>query len=122
LIITALNAGDVTLHQWRRVVLREIAMGLALGSFLAMLGIVMALLLIDRTRDSWEWHHLMVFPATLLIVVTCGAMVGSILPLLFRRMGLDPALMSNPFVSGIMDIVGIATYMNVALWLIKDSS
>jgi magnesium transporter len=122
LIITALNAGDITLGQWRRIVVREIAMGLALGSFLASLGIIMSLLLIDRSTATWQWHHLVVFPATLLIVVTCGALVGSVLPLLFRRMGLDPALMSNPFVSGIMDIVGIATYMNVALWLIKDSS
>ncbi len=109
LIITALTTGDVSLRQWRRVVLREIAMGLVLGSFLASLGILMSMLLIP----TWGWH-LAVFPITLLMVVTCGTMVGSLLPLLFQRMGLDPALMSNPFVSGIMDIVGITTYMNVA--------
>ena len=37
------------------------------------------------------------------------------LPLLFRRLGLDPALMSNPFVAGIIDIAGIVIYMNVAV-------
>jgi magnesium transporter len=52
------------------------------------------------------------------MVVIIGTLVGSILPLLFERTGLDPALMSNPFVSGIMDIVGITTYMNVAAWLL----
>lgn len=115
LIITALNNGDVTLGQWRQIVLREIAMGLALGSFLGMLGVIMSIMLIP----TWDWHHLVVFPLTLILVVTCGTLVGSLMPLLFQRMGLDPALMSNPFVSGIMDIVGITTYLNVAAWLLS---
>jgi magnesium transporter len=117
LIITALNNGDVTLSQWRQIVLREMAMGLALGSFLGFLGVIMSVMLIP----TWDWHHLIVFPLTLILVVTCGTLVGSLLPLLFQRMGLDPALMSNPFVSGIMDIVGIATYLNVAAWLISST-
>ena len=117
LIITALNNGDVSLNQWRRVVLREMAMGLALGSFLGMLGVIMSIMLIP----TWDWHHLVVFPLTLILVVTCGTLVGSLLPLLFQRMGLDPALMSNPFVSGIMDIVGITTYLNVAAWLLSST-
>jgi magnesium transporter len=44
-----------------------------------------------------------------------GTLVGSALPLLFRSLGLDPALMSNPFVSAIVDIVGLVLYMSVAL-------
>ena len=90
-------------------------MGLALGSFLGMLGVIMSIMLIP----TWDWHHLVVFPLTLILVVTCGTLVGSLMPLLFQRMGLDPALMSNPFVSGIMDIVGITTYLNVAAWLLS---
>jgi magnesium transporter len=41
-------------------------------------------------------------------------MSGGALPLIFRRLGLDPALMSNPFVAGINDILGIVIYINVA--------
>jgi magnesium transporter len=44
-----------------------------------------------------------------------GTLVGSALPLLFRSLGLDPALMSNPFVSAIVDIVGIVLYTTIAL-------
>jgi magnesium transporter len=47
-----------------------------------------------------------------------GALVGSVLPLLFRSIGLDPALMSNPFVSAIVDIVGIVIYTGVSLLLL----
>jgi len=59
-----------------------------------------------------------VIPITLMLVVVCGTMLGALLPLLFQRMGLDPALMSTPFVAGIIDIVGIVLYMNVAIWLL----
>jgi magnesium transporter len=56
-----------------------------------------------------------VIPLTILGVVLMGTLVGSALPLLFRSLGLDPALMSNPFVSAIVDIVGIVLYMGIAL-------
>lgn len=114
LIITALSAGDASLKHWRKIVLREIAMGLALGSFLGTMGLIASMILIP----DWSWNHVFVFPLTIIAVVVIGTLVGSILPLLFQRMGLDPALMSNPFVSGIMDIVGITTYMTVAAWLL----
>ena len=57
----------------------------------------------------------LVVPLTLVLVVTCGAVSGCVLPLIFRRMGLDPALMSNPFVAAISDILAIVIYMTVAL-------
>ena len=57
-------------------------------------------------------------PLTLVLVVTCGAVSGSILPLIFKRLGLDPALMSNPFVAAISDILAIVIYMTVALTLL----
>lgn len=117
LIITALSAGDVSLKHWRKIVLREIAMGLMLGTFLATMGLIASYVLIPQD-EAWTWQHMFVFPFTLVAVVVTGTLVGSLLPLLFQRMGLDPALMSNPFVSGIMDIVGITTYMTVAAWLL----
>ena len=42
-----------------------------------------------------------------------GTLFGSLLPLMFHRLGLDPAMMSNPFVAGIIDVVGILVYMQV---------
>jgi len=41
-----------------------------------------------------------------------------VLPLIFRSLGLDPALMSNPFVSAIVDVFGIVIYMGIALALL----
>ncbi len=52
--------------------------------------------------------------STLVLVSVCGTFFGSSLPLAFRHFGLDPAMMSNPFVAVLIDIVGIAVYLAVA--------
>ena len=116
-MITAMATGDVGLHDWQRVILREIYTGAILGSFLAVIGFLAALLL--RWPDV---ASAAVVPITVLLVVLCGTLSGSLLPILFQRLGLDPALMSNPFVAGIIDILGIVIYMNVALALLTMQS
>ena len=107
LIITALTTGDVRLSDWWRVIMREFLMGILLGGLLAAVFLPVA----------WTWAPDTVFvvPVTLILVVLCGTVVGSVLPLLFSWLGQDPALMSNPFVAGIIDIVGIVVYVHVAI-------
>jgi len=60
----------------------------------------------------------LVIPITLVLIAMTGTLLGSILPLTFRRLGLDPALMSSPFVAGLVDVLGIVIYMTVALSLL----
>ena len=68
--------------------------------------------------DVITWKTASVLPLTVMLVVLCGTLFGSMLPLAFQRLGLDPALMSNPFVAGLIDIVGIVIYINVAMLLL----
>ncbi|MEZ6071688.1 MAG: magnesium transporter [Pirellulales bacterium] len=111
LIITALSLGHVSLSDWWRVVRRELTMGLFLGGGLAFFGFIAALIIAHPPHLM----HALILPVTLVMVVTAGTLLGSILPLVFRSLGLDPALMSTPFVAGIIDIVGILIYVNVAI-------
>lgn len=111
LVITALATGDITVKHWARIAGREAIMGLILGAFLGLIGWGAAYMMADTKADA------VVIPVTILLVVLCGTMSGAMLPLIFQRLGLDPALMSSPFVAGIVDIVGIVVYMNVALAL-----
>ncbi len=112
LIITALTTGELTVKHWLQVLLREWMVGILLGSILAIFGFFIACCFAP------DWHQASVIPITLLLVVTMGCTAGSMLPLIFRRLGLDPALMANPFIAGIMDITGILIYLNVALLVI----
>jgi magnesium transporter len=109
LIITALSSGDCKLSDWPRILKREVVLGLLLGALLAVPGYLLALVYAPTPLQA------LVIPLTVLGVVMLGSLVGSVLPLLFRSVGLDPALMSNPFVSAIVDVVGIVLYTTIAL-------
>lgn len=114
LVITALSTGTVKLSDWWRVVRRELAMGLLLGGALGVIGYCVALFAAPGYLEA------LVIPFTLLLVVVCGVLGGSVLPLIFRRLGLDPALMSNPLIAGMIDVLGIVIYMNVALIILSS--
>ena len=140
LVITALTNGELTPSDGWKVMRRELVMGLSLGLFLGTLGYFCAFGLLfalraspgdDATlenvvakvvREAPSAVDLLVIPITLVGVILCGTLCGGALPLLFRRMGFDPALMSNPFVAGIIDICGIVIYMSVALVMLEQLS
>lgn len=108
LIIAGMATGDVKISNWMQIVTREIATGSLLGVFLATLSLAPALML---APTLWAAS---IVPLTIFLVVLCGTFSGSILPLVFQRLGWDPALMSNPFVAGINDILGIVVYVSIA--------
>jgi len=108
LVITGMTSGKLRLSDWRLVMGRELLVSLMLGGFVATFGMLVALVVAPTPRDA------IVIPITLFFVVMCGCFCGASLPMVFKRLGLDPALMSNPFVAGIVDILGIVIYLNVA--------
>lgn len=116
LVIRALTNKDITPGDWLKVVRREIATGLCLGGFLAVLGFLVVRVL----QPDLSTQQALVVPITLLSVVICGTIVGSLLPLIFRRLGLDEALMSSPFLTGIIDIAGIVIYMSLAMLMLEE--
>jgi magnesium transporter len=113
LMIRALTTKEIAPSDWRRVIFRELFIGFLLGGCLSMIGYFVGCFMAPSFTDA------LVLPLTIVLVVTCGTLLGSLLPLLFERLGFDPALMSTPFIAGISDIVGIVLYMNVASWLLN---
>jgi magnesium transporter len=116
LIIRALTTKEITPALWWSVVWRELLTGAALGVVLGSIGYVVGYFVSGSAVDA------LVLPVTLILVVICGTLVGSVLPLAFSRLGWDPALMSTPFVTVIIDILGIVIYMNVALLMLNELS
>jgi magnesium transporter len=109
LIIRGLAVGDVEISDVLRVLLREIGQGVALGACLGTIGFLLIVVVTD---------HGALFGAavalSLVLVVLMGTVVGSMLPLLLRRLGFDPAVASSPFVASIVDVTGIVVYFTVA--------
>jgi magnesium transporter len=112
LIITAIARGDVSLRDWTTVVAREVRMGLLLGGTLFLVGLA-TMWLFPRV-SSLGMVAMLIVPVTLNLIVIAGTMTGAMLPLVFHRLGWDPAIMSNPLVAGIMDVMGIVIYVKVA--------
>lgn len=102
LAVGALRTTDVVL-----VVLREGRVGVLLGGMLAALAFVPTLLFIDAKMAA-------VVSLTLLSVCTLATLDGSLLPLLVRRLGFDPAVMSAPFISTLVDATGLIVYFLIA--------
>lgn len=118
LIIRALSNKDVTLADTKTIFKRELITGLLLGSGLAVLGYAVSFLpILDIDSSAYE---MLVVPITLLVIVIFGTFCGAGLPLLFRRIGVDEALMSTPFVTVLIDIGGVMIYMTVAVWMIAE--
>jgi magnesium transporter len=116
LVIRAMALGEVRLRDWWRVMRREILSGLGLGAILAGIGIA-RILLWEVLFHTYGPHHLLIalcVAASLLGVVLWGSLVGSMLPFVLRRLGLDPATASAPFVATLVDVTGLVIYFTTA--------
>ena len=115
LVITALATGEITRSDWKRIMSRELWMGLILGLAMAGCGLINALLIYGSSVPTLQ---LLLVPLAVLCVVFFSNLTGALLPLFFQKMRLDPALMSNPFVAGVSDTLGTFIYMLLATILI----
>lgn len=122
LIIRAMAVGEVKLTDWLRVLGREILNGLSIGLLLGVIGILVVTIGAQFSPVfTGYWRHV---AAAVGIALTCvvlwGNLVGSMLPLLLKKIGLDPATSSAPFVATLVDVTGIVIYFTVAALLLKD--
>ena len=123
LVIRALAIGEIGLRDWWRVIRREIFTGLALGSILGTIGflrIALWSLFADLYGPHWFLVALTV-GASLIGVVLWGALTGSLLPFLLRRLGFDPAVSSAPFVATLVDVTGLVIYFSIAFVFLRGT-
>ena len=123
LIVRALALGQVTVGDWWRIFRREVFSGLCLGTVLGLVGfarIAVWARFTDLYGPHWQGVALTVAIA-LLGVVLWGTLMGSMLPLLLMRLGLDPATSSAPFVATLVDVFGIALYFGVAVLFLQGT-
>jgi magnesium transporter len=121
LIIQALALGEITVGDWWRIARREIISGLMMGFTL---GIVGFLILISGHQffGLFGEHYIRIgfaIGAAIIGVVLWGTMMGSMLPLLLKKWGADPATSSTPFIATLVDVTGLLIYFGTAFLLLK---
>jgi magnesium transporter len=119
LITRGMALGELTPQDWYRVLSHEILMGLSLGGALGCVGFLRALMTPEAALHQLDVYDLArVVSISVALVVIVGNLVGALLPLLLKRLGFDPALMSNPFVASLVDVTGIVAYLLTAEMLL----
>jgi len=114
--------GEVGLADWWRIMQREITVGLCLGTLLGVLGFCR---LFFGDIISGDYDPIItpvistVVGISLIGIVVSGTIAGSMLPLIMKRLGFDPAASSAPFVATFADVTGIVIYFSIATLLLK---
>jgi magnesium transporter len=116
LIVRAMALGEVRLRDWWKVARREIMSGFVLGSVLASIGFVRILIwqFVGQTYGEHYMRVALTIALSLVGVVLFGSVAGAMLPFLLRRVGLDPASASAPFVATMVDVTGLVIYFTAA--------
>lgn len=121
LIIRAMSLGEVRIQDWFRVLRRELLSGVFLGLILGTLGF-MRIFLWPNKEETYGIHWMAIgltVSASLLGIVLWGTLAGSMLPFLLRKLRLDPATASAPFVATIVDVTGLIIYFTVAHFFLR---
>ncbi len=121
LIIRAMALGEVRLRDWWRVMSRELVSGLSLGLILGAIGFLRIMLWPGKETLYGEHYILVALSVSFSLVgiVLWGTLAGSMLPFFLRRVGLDPATSSAPFVATLVDVTGLVIYFTVASLFLK---
>jgi magnesium transporter len=117
LIIRAMALRELELKDWWYVMRKEILSGLLLGGILAAIGFLRILIWqktgIYNYGEYWFAVAISV-SVSLIFIVIWGTLSGSLIPFLLRRIGLDPATASAPFVATLVDVTGLIIYFSIA--------
>lgn len=108
LVIRMLALGEMRRREHLLLAGRELLLATILGGSLMVLATVCALQYVEPAQAG-------VVGLTVFVIVVLATFTGAMLPLAFQRLGMDPALMSNPLIAALVDVMGVFIYYNVAL-------
>ncbi|MEJ2104774.1 MAG: magnesium transporter [Ignavibacteriaceae bacterium] len=123
LVIRALSLGEITLKDWFFVFKRELITGLALGVILAIIGFL-RITIWESVSNVYGQHWFLIgmtVAASLIGVVLWGTISGSMLPIILKKLGLDPATSSAPLVATMVDVIGLIIYFTVAIVILTGT-
>ena len=124
LIIQAMAVGELTISDWWKVMRREIVSGLMLGSILGIIGFLRVMVWSQIFPDVYGIHFLAIgltVGIALIGVVIWGTLCGSMLPIILKKLGADPAVSSAPFVATLVDVTGLLIYFSVAYTFLQGT-
>jgi magnesium transporter len=124
LIIRAMALRELSFRDWWFVMRREILSGLTLGVILGAIGLVRII-----AWQEFHWYdygpHWFLVAITIFFsligIVMWGTLSGSMIPMVLKRLKIDPATSSAPFVATLVDVTGLVIYFTIAAIVLKGT-
>jgi magnesium transporter len=108
LVIRGLATGEIVQNNMFRLIIRALISGLAMGVLLA--GVLLLRIQIFQTGASVQW----IAAIAMVLIVTVANLLGAVLPLILKHFKIDPAIVSAPLISTLMDVCGLIAYLEIA--------
>ena len=124
LIIRAMAVKELSVKNWWYVMRREFLSGLCLGSILGSIGFLRITLWQKLHWYNYGQHWILMAITiffSLIGIVLWGTLSGSMIPILLKRLKLDPATSSAPFVATLVDVTGLIIYFSIAAIMLKGT-
>lgn len=115
IVVRGLATGRIAISEVLKVVRREFAVGLLLG---LTYGCLLAFIAYLQHGPGQSVYLPLVVGVAILTSMTVAATMGTLTPIVFKKIGIDPAAVSAPFVSTSTDIISILVYFLLATWLL----
>lgn len=116
-VIRALALGDVTFKDVFRVILKELLVAFLIGLTIAV-ACFLKLYFIDNLYNEITIEVAIIVSVVLLITVMMAKLVGCLLPLVAKKVKLDPAVVASPFMTTIVDVLSLIIYCSMAIALL----
>ncbi len=116
-IIRALALNEVEFKDIFRIIWKELRASMFLALTVAVVCFA-KMMLIDRLYNDITWLIALVVSAVLFITIVMAKFIGCMLPLLAKKIKLDPAVMASPFITTIVDALSLIIYCTVAIAII----
>jgi len=111
LIIRGLALKEIKIQNWLKIFKRELFVGLGLGGIISFMGMI----------RSFTWGYdlgvALVVVFTLITVILFGVVMGAMLPLLFERLKIDPAVSSSPFIASLVDFMAVVMFIEISKFI-----
>lgn len=107
LIVRALAVDEVRFRDFFKVTFRELRVG-------SLLGVMLAIIAIFPVSIFFGFNIAMVLSLSLVTICVISAVAGAVLPLIAKRVGVDPAVVSAPIITTLVDSTGLIIYFLIA--------
>lgn len=109
LVIRGMSTGEIELTDWKKVFAKEFQVSLLVGLLLAIINFIRIMIM-----ESVGIKVALVVSITMMMTVISSMLVGGLLPILAKKLKVDPAIMAAPLITTVVDACGLIIYFNIA--------